>query len=270
MLETGSSDRDGTGPQMMVDVPMDQVPLQHQTPSAAGHHPRDSIMSDEFTPGGAAVPPPPPQHQHQHQQQPPPPTDPYSSMGAPIDPNLVMPPVDVFDHHGTPGTGGQQHYGWLPQWDAEMSLDAQWLADLAADKLDATGMDFFMPPPSNAPGSHPDQEYPRWMQCASQPTPDSDVTPDLTSMSNLSNFPGRTAAYAQRKWHTFTEQEPTGYNTPDLSQDRFRVDEMCHQNLADRLKPRVLDGPIPSTRFLVSFACLLWKHVQRKRKNRMP
>lgn len=65
---------------------------------------------------------------------------------------------------------------------------------------------------------------------------------------------GRQESLIQRKWHTYSEQTPSGCMTPNGSQEHRHIDETYRRRLADSLRQRVQNGILPSTSFLVQFA----------------
>lgn len=70
----------------------------------------------------------------------------------------------------------------------------------------------------------------------------------------------RQESLIQRKWHTYSEQTPSGCMTPNASQEYRHIDETYRKRLTDSLRQRVQNGILPSTSFLVQFslfnACL--------------
>lgn len=143
-----------------------------------------------------------------------------------------------------------QQYGWLPQWDTDIGLDTQWLIDFTGERLDANGLS----------GSVPlDFSFPN--QARQMPSPTPHPQTQLEGSSGLEHS-SEGDTDIRRKWHSYIEIDTTGYIPPDLSQDRYQVDETCHQSLADRLRPRMREEPIPSTKFLVSAMAIAFKQNQ--------
>lgn len=141
-----------------------------------------------------------------------------------------------------PAVGFDQRYDWLPQWNTEINLDSQWMTEFAADQLN---VDWFAPPINNIPRESDQsimgvsqQTNPVPSAVHFQPTPVAE--PHIRPLD------------IQTRWHTFVDDTVSDHDPPDFSKERFEVDETCHRTLADKLRQRVQDGPIPSTAFLVS------------------
>ncbi|KAI8669821.1 hypothetical protein NCS56_00785300 [Fusarium sp. Ph1] len=150
--------------------------------------------------------------------------------------------LDIMSAEIIPMDFSEQQYGWLPQWNTETNLSTEWLAELTRDQPSTNWM------ASPMLGLIPDTS-----QCATgfdQPNPiQPPANPELTPISEPEPNP-RCTNSVQKRWHTYSDAAPSGYDTPDLSKDRYQVDEVCHRTLADRLRQRVQDGPVPSTAFL--------------------
>ncbi|VUC24145.1 unnamed protein product [Clonostachys rosea] len=136
--------------------------------------------------------------------------------------------------------GSNQPYGWLPQWDTEINLDSQWIAELTEDQHSTNWAAGF---PLNGMRIEPNQ-------CVSGPSHPHPVprpvhtepTPDPEPISLPKNF-------VQSRWHTFSDVGPSVSDTPGPSRGNFEIDDACHRSLADKLRPRVQYGPLPSTAF---------------------
>ncbi|KAH7231990.1 hypothetical protein B0J15DRAFT_530314 [Fusarium solani] len=119
--------------------------------------------------------------------------------------------------------------------------------------LGNTGLDITDQPSTNWMASPMLGLVPDASQCATgfdQSNPiQPPANPDLTPASEPEPRPRWTNS-VQKRWHTYSDAAPSGYDTPDLSKDRYQVEEACHRTLADRLRQRVQDGPVPSTAFL--------------------
>lgn len=151
--------------------------------------------------------------------------------------------LDITSAETIPMDFPEQQYGWLPHWNTEINLSTEWLAELTRDQPSTNWM------ASPMLGLVPDAS-----QCATgfdQSDPiQPPANPDLTPASEPEPRP-RCTNSVQKRWHTYSDAAPSGYDTPDLSKDRYQVEEACHRTLADRLRQRDQDGPVPSTAFLV-------------------
>ena len=189
-------------------------------------------------------------------------------MGVGID--LGPPP----DHVGNTGTdlappetiiqnvlsqNDTQQLDFLP-WNgmgAESSL-ASFGFLLHADNIDLDGLDLAI---LSATGDQPEMlsvdddssrtavnEEPRSEQAAEEV-----MDPSLQPAEAVSGY---SDTAIKRSWHTYCGHEPSTRATPDPSQGLYHVDEACHTNLANKLKPRVQDGTLPSVAFLVIYNIL--------------
>ena len=137
----------------------------------------------------------------------------------------------------------EQQYSWLPQWDAEFNLSTDWLAELTRDQPSMNWLES----PILGSGSDSSQYAMGFAQPNLSQKP---ANPELTPISEPEpRFTCRNSV--QKRWHTHADAIQSGYETPDLSKDGCEVDEACHRTLADRLRQRIQDGPVPSIAFLV-------------------
>lgn len=111
----------------------------------------------------------------------------------------------------------QSQYEWLPQWDMYTSLDFHCMEQLG---VNWSGM--------------------------SDSRADTRDEPPSTNECN-----GKPSNPVQKRWHTFIEDN-TALDKPSgqIIQSN-EIDDTCHRSLVDRLRPRVHDGLVPSTAFLV-------------------
>ena len=166
-----------------------------------------------------------------------------------IDPSLNF-NMSMLSAGGMPSIEtSDQQYGWLPQWGTEMNLDSHWLANLAGDSFNGGGVVGSSPMTGlTSELRQPAQPMVNtfWQQENSVRQP---VAAELTPVSEPRAKPSNGV---QQKWHTFTETYVSGDSTPDLSKDRYEVDETCHRTLAGRLRQHIsVPEPVPPTSFLV-------------------
>ncbi|KAL6365720.1 hypothetical protein LRP88_01721 [Fusarium phalaenopsidis] len=125
--------------------------------------------------------------------------------------------LDIMSAEIIPMDFSEQQYGWLPQWNTETNLSTEWLAELTRDQPSTNWM------ASPMLGLIPDTS-----QCATgfdQPNPiQPPANPELTPISEPEPNP-RCTNSVQKRWHTYSDAAPSGYDTPDLSKDRYQVDE---------------------------------------------
>ncbi|KAF5610573.1 early growth response [Fusarium tjaetaba] len=136
----------------------------------------------------------------------------------------------------------EQQYSWLPQWDAEINLRTDWLAELTRDQSNQN----WLAPPMLDSVTEARPYSPGLSQPASSQIP---AVTEPTSTSKPENCTNSKKS-VQRRWHTNTDLVSSGEDTPDASSDVDQIDEACHRTLADKLRLPIQDGPVPSIAFL--------------------
>ncbi|UNI22990.1 hypothetical protein JDV02_008832 [Purpureocillium takamizusanense] len=123
-------------------------------------------------------------------------------------------------------------------------LTAQWSSYFAGNEFDIALLDpslFTAPSSEPQPLALPQEASVPTMSNPKSPAPPTSYTPRLASLPKT---------VIQRRWHTFSGGLSSGYITPDATDDRRSVDEICHRDLTERLQPRLQSGSLPSTTFL--------------------
>lgn len=153
----------------------------------------------------------------------------------------------IFSAQGTATTdmspledGGDHRFTGLTPFTED--LTTQWSSYFAGNEFDIALLD---PSLFTAPSE------PQPLTLPQEPTVPAASNPKSPVPTPYMPFASATKSWIQRKWHTFSEGASSGYITPDVTEDRHSVDEICHRDLTERLQPRLQSGSLPSTTFLV-------------------
>ena len=122
---------------------------------------------------------------------------------------------------------------WPALW--EGSLGMEWSSWLAGSDFDLDSVNHSL---NQAVELHPEQSI-------------MVATNNFSSTAGERAIPGHESSRVQRKWHTFSEAMASGQTTPSVLQERSHEDQAYRQELAEKLRPRVQAGILPSTKFLV-------------------
>ncbi|CAM1509218.1 Fc.00g029570.m01.CDS01 [Cosmosporella sp. VM-42] len=128
-----------------------------------------------------------------------------------------------------------------PLWTVEPDFDTQWFPYFAPADFDLEMLDFSLPGGATMPID---------AMMGLSPPPSANPA-DSCGLDGEPDLMPRAETHVQRSWHTFfSEQAPSGYETPNGVSNRYHIDETYHKSLADRLQPRVQSGRLPSITFL--------------------
>ena len=156
----------------------------------------------------------------------------------------------------------------IPYWELEDGFQSYYLDSLLVSNgmdLDQLNLSFL-----GATGEYPLQAPSRDEVQASQHDM---VQPEAAQQGQCAGI--ESDSVLQRSWHTYCIAEPSGHITPEHRQDPGRVDEEYHRQLSSRLEPRVQQGTLPSTSFLVrpltrallSFYCITPQRLNHVRSS---
>ncbi|KAK1144451.1 hypothetical protein N8T08_005322 [Aspergillus melleus] len=124
-----------------------------------------------------------------------------------------------------------QHLDDQPLAISDAEFDTGWASWLLCDEFDLDAVNSSL------------------LQATADGTQRLDIGYPQTSTQPMEEIPTHSGDSVRRKWHTYCELNSTRIS-PDPGLENGRIDEYYREELAERLKPRVQTGILPSTTFI--------------------